>query len=401
MSITLKAVLDPRALSDGTHTVYIRITRDRKQNQVATGVRIDPKYFNENGNYEKYNWIRSTASGHAHYNSLIKTLIDRIKSILSQDPEITSEGIISSLKGRESKDFIQFWEDHMIIRNERLSANSKEKYVSQLNNFKKFTNKKAVPFSTLTYDLIIKYEAWILANDKAQSTCSKALGFLRTIIKEAEKSGYIKHEKNPFLYFTIKKYKTNKERLTPDEIKIFETKKAHTARIQACIDLFLMQYYTAGARVSDVIQMRWDAIKEDRWHYTMGKTDRMKNIRLNPRALEILKVYGADKSGGYVFPFLTDAIVKKAGDKFNKKLQSVTSQINQALKEFSEKHKINKKVSSHIARHSFADNIRKASGDIYAISKALGHTKISTTETYLSSLDDGAVDKLMDVLDSI
>jgi len=322
-------------------------------------------------------------------------------TLINQDPDITSDGIIQSLKGGDTADFIDFWREHMKIRNERLSPTSKDKYVSQLNNFIEFTEKKTVPFSKLTYDLIIKYEAWMLANNKAQSTCSKAMGFLRTIIKEAEKSGFIKHEKNPFLYFTIKKYKTNKERLTPDEIKIFETKKAHTATLQACINIFLMQYYTAGARVSDVIQMRWDAIIDERWHYTMGKTNRMKNIRLNKRAINILKTYSKDKSGGYVFPFLTDAIVKASGDKFHKKIQSITSQINQALKDFADIHGITKKVSSHIARHSFADNIRKASGDIYAISKALGHTKISTTETYLSSLDDGAVDSLMDVLDRI
>ncbi len=49
-----------------------------------------------------------------------------------------------------------------------------------------------------------------------------------------------------------------------------------------------------------------------------------------------------------------------------------------------------------MARHSFADNARKQTKDIYAISKALGHSSISTNEKYLASFDDEAVDDLMD-----
>ncbi len=400
MPVTVKAILAPRANADNSHTVFIRITKDRKYTLHSIGVRIDKKHWNVNGNFENGNWIRTTHASYKQHNVSIKKEILKVTDITSVDPDVSLDQITIHLSGKSDYDFVQFWKDHMKVRNERLSPTSRDKYLSQLNNFIEFSGKIPVPFDKLTYDYINKYEAWMHSKEKAQSTISKAMGFLRTIIKEAEKSGHIKHDKNPFLYFTIKKYKTNKERLTPDEIKIFETNKAHTATIQACINLFLMQYYCAGARVSDVIQMRWDAIKDGRWFYTMGKTDRMKNIRLNQKAMNVLKVY-QDTDSSYVFPFLTDAIVKASGDKFHKKIQSITSQINQALKEFATLHKITKTVSSHIARHSFADNARKASGDIYAISKALGHTKISTTENYLSSLDDGAVDSLMDIVDSM
>ncbi|MBK7638425.1 MAG: tyrosine-type recombinase/integrase [Saprospiraceae bacterium] len=50
-----------------------------------------------------------------------------------------------------------------------------------------------------------------------------------------------------------------------------------------------------------------------------------------------------------------------------------------------------KKLTSHIARHSFADIARKKGISVYDISKALGHSSIAITEKYLASLDDGAV----------
>ena len=51
-----------------------------------------------------------------------------------------------------------------------------------------------------------------------------------------------------------------------------------------------------------------------------------------------------------------------------------------------------------MARHSFADHARTRSGDLYAISKSLGHGNLQTTETYLRSFDRDAVGSLADDL---
>lgn len=53
-----------------------------------------------------------------------------------------------------------------------------------------------------------------------------------------------------------------------------------------------------------------------------------------------------------------------------------------------------KGLSFHVARHSFADFARRQSGDLYAVSKALGHTSLQVTQNYLRSFDKDAVDKL-------
>jgi len=397
MPVTLKAIIKGRANADNTHTVFVRITKDRDYIVHSAGVRIDKKHWNEKGNYEKRNWIRATLGNSEQQNVTIKKIIDKVTDITSKDPDVTLAQIGIKISGKSDYDFIQFWKDDMIQRNLRLSPTSRDKYKSQINNFIAFTKNKPVPFSDLTYQFIQKYYAWMLTENKAESTALKAMAFLRTIVIESVKSGYIKHAENPFLYFKIKEYKVNKVRLNSDEILIFETKEAKTITMQASVHLFLMQYYNAGARVSDVIQMRWEDVINDRWFYTMGKTDRMKNIKLSTKALEILKIYGYGiKKTGYVFPFLTAENVKAAGDRFHKKIQSVTAQVNFNIKEFALINEINKTISTHTARHSFADAARKISGDVYAISKALGHSKISTTEKYLASLDDGSVDELMD-----
>ena len=56
------------------------------------------------------------------------------------------------------------------------------------------------------------------------------------------------------------------------------------------------------------------------------------------------------------------------------------------------------RISMHLARHSFADYARAKSGNLYAISKTLGHSSLQITQTYLKSFDQEAVDQLADTL---
>lgn len=56
---------------------------------------------------------------------------------------------------------------------------------------------------------------------------------------------------------------------------------------------------------------------------------------------------------------------------------------------------ITKKLSMHIARHSFANIARQKKANVYDISKALGHSSIKITETYLSAFDTQSEDETM------
>ena len=49
---------------------------------------------------------------------------------------------------------------------------------------------------------------------------------------------------------------------------------------------------------------------------------------------------------------------------------------------------INKKISTHTARHSYADIARQKTDNIYNLSKTLGHSSIKITEAYLASFDE-------------
>ena len=119
----------------------------------------------------------------------------------------------------------------------------------------------------------------------------------------------------------------------------------------------------------------------------------MVSIPLPEPALAIVEAYSKSERE-YLFPFL------KAGDEANsvklrRRISSRNVVVNQNLKKLAKIAEIEDEgLSFHVARHSFADYARRQSGDLYAVSKSLGHASLQVTQNNLNSFDKDAVDKL-------
>jgi integrase len=155
--------------------------------------------------------------------------------------------------------------------------------------------------------------------------------------------------------------------------------------------MFLFAFYNAGIRISDILLMTWDNIQEGRLVYTMYKTSKPHSLTLKEKPLAILEKYKG-KNESYIFPFLSDRYDYSDPIFKHNQIGAKTALINKYLKEIATKAKISKNVTTHTARHSFADIARQKTDNIYNLSKALGHSSLKITESYLASFDDQAVD---------
>lgn len=219
------------------------------------------------------------------------------------------------------------------------------------------------------------------------------LKIFRRIIRNAVKEDLIAYEKNPFLKKKLKKKKTQKVKLTLDEIKaIHQIEAEKGTRLFDAKNTFLFSFYCAGIRFSDLTTLTWNNINNEKLAYSMSKTGTTKEIPLVPQAIEILLEYGYEgrdeKTGEFIFSLLDES--KDYSDVFflKKQISSKNVIINKNLKKVAKKAEIKKNVSFHIARHSFADYARKKKMDLYSISKALGHSDLKTTEHYLKGFDE-------------
>ncbi|MDB4539451.1 tyrosine-type recombinase/integrase [Saprospiraceae bacterium] len=80
------------------------------------------------------------------------------------------------------------------------------------------------------------------------------------------------------------------------------------------------------------------------------------------------------------------------------RISSRTTKINELLKNIASKAGIDKRLTSHVARHSFAEIARVKGVPLYDISKALGHSSLAITEQYLSSFDENSLQNAMDMI---
>ncbi len=134
--------------------------------------------------------------------------------------------------------------------------------------------------------------------------------------------------------------------------------------------LIIQVGYSAGLRVSEIINLKWQDIDQDRnlIHIKKAKGKKDRIVMLSQKVKESLQTIKQEKKG---FVFITN----RGGKYTHRTIQKI---IENATK----KAKIRKKVSPHTLRHSFATHLLEAGTDIRYIKDLLGHSNISTTLIY-------------------
>jgi integrase/recombinase XerD len=140
----------------------------------------------------------------------------------------------------------------------------------------------------------------------------------------------------------------------------------------------LMTLYGTGVRRAELCGLKVLDIDSERMviHVRHGKGDRDRDVLLSPKLLETLREYWRwMKPKTYLFPGMVNNW--RADVPINHKVVWV------AVKEAAERAGINKRVSPHTLRHSFATHMLEAGADLRTIQMLLGHAKLADTTVYL------------------
>lgn len=177
---------------------------------------------------------------------------------------------------------------------------------------------------------------------------------------------------NPFNNFRCSYTAPDREVLTQEELDTIRFKDIPNPRLSEVRDVFVFCCYT-GFAYSDIYKFEYDAVTKgidgESWLSTnRQKTGTKESVPLLPVALDIIQKYRDHK-------YCIGA---------NKLLPVNSNQrYNSYLKEIADICNINKKITSHIARHTFATTVTLANGvPIETVSSMLGHNSIRTTQIY-------------------
>lgn len=386
---TYKAVLSPYKKTDGTHLILIRVTKRRKISYISVEHSVKPKYWNDGK-------VRATHSMHAIYNNDIKKIIRDAEIIESKafhsDVEIDSKTIRKKVKKTPGKiSFKALATDY--INSLRVSSRTKKRYHSHLAMFTKIAGD--ITPEGITKTVILDFETKALEK-KSENTIHRGIATLSGAYTALQISEDIPLGPNPFKNATVKEKKSDKQRLDIEEIEALSIVKG-TSPEEISKDVFLLQYYLGGLRISDVLLLKIKNIHKNRILYSDMKTERPQSHIITPKAKEIIAKYSKGKNpDNYLLPMLTIEITSL--QLLEEEIEAKTAYVNKYLKQLAKKANITKTITSHVARHSFADHLRKSGTNLYTISKALGHSSLEMTENYLESFDTDAVDNAMNDL---
>ena len=214
-----------------------------------------------------------------------------------------------------------------------------------------------VEFSKVTENIAATFAETLKRQGVRPASVHVYVKSLSSIYNKAIRRG--DYSANPFANVQTTNRNREREYLTEDELRRLESLKNLTRPQQRTLDIFLFQCYT-GLRKSDVKRLRWSDIQDGAVILRQQKTQNTVFIPLSSRARAVLERQTADRS--------TIFDVKTA---YNISIATIMQLAG-----------IDKHITSHCGRHTFAVLSLNRRIPIEVVSKLLGHTRLQTTQIY-------------------
>ena len=240
-------------------------------------------------------------------------------------------------------------------------------------------------FSALTPELLKRYEYSLASNNCEPNTISLYMRTLQTICRKAEEEGITVIPEGLFSkVFTG--YTSPARRSIPVEVmRLLRDAELNekSRRYAFARDMFLLSFYLRGIPFIDLAYLRKCDLKEGILTYRRRKTGKQACVQVEPCAMEIIRRYAVkDGVSGYLLP-----IIRQTGEREQERKQydSALRLYNKHLKVLAEVLGLNVKLTSYVARHTWATTAHDIGVDIADISEALCHSSEKMTKNYIRS----------------
>ncbi|WP_305380043.1 site-specific integrase [uncultured Duncaniella sp.] len=424
---TFRFELNGRPTRNKTYVVYLRVTVGGKRKLIKTMVEIArPSDFNAKCKGE--NWIRGGVRDAKVLNAQLADILAKAKETykeLDKEGEVTTVALAKEMNTEVvSPSFLAFARERAQMIYDNGGWRNWRKYCGLINKLDAFRKKRRmadITVADMTVELLTRFDNFLhkWENEREPgkllhpNTIEVQFNILRTLVHRAIEVGIMEASKDPFLVFKYKGVKTIKEKLDDSEMeRIINLELEEGSLIWHCKNYFLFSYYCAGIRAADLIQLRWGNVTASgRLHYQMGKNHKERDLLLVEQAIEILRHYQREdaKATDYIFPLLSndaeyagyvtqadkDRMRPELRHKMYQDISSKNALINKYLKKIAEKAEIEKPLSMHISRHSFAHIAQESGAESSAIKNILGHSNLATTERYMGSFDTSKTDETL------
>jgi integrase/recombinase XerD len=336
----VSAIIKGRTDENGHRPIQVRITKGKQRSYKPTHIRIDPELF-EKGR------VKPKHPKHKEYNEKLSMLILQYQAqTLNPEKKVVKIHLFDYIS-----QCINQWD--------RVRKDSTIRvYVSQLEKLKAFTPN--ILLSHVDQNFLYSYQSFLVKLGNAKNTVWSAFKFLRTILNKAVQDDLI--DKSPFKKFTMPRYEeTVKNYLSDKEInkidKFCQDKKCPKELV--FVGTWFLIACTTGLRLADLRAFDRKAnIHSGRLVVKTSKTGDIIGLPITPK----LKSY---------FERIKYQPLNMTGENYNRLLKLIAMGAG-----------IDKKISSHSARHSFSMALANNGVSQEVAAKLLGHADMRSTRTY-------------------
>jgi integrase/recombinase XerD len=376
--ITVLFVLNSsRTNQKGLCPLHCRITLFKERKQFSTGLFVNPIYWNS-----KCQKVNISEANHKYINAQIERLQVKIFNIALvfqlQEMEYSLEDIYKEYKGigiKKEECFSSYYNQHLSrikkLIGLEIKQNTYDKFAYVGKDLEAFIickyKKTDVSLEGLNLQFLDDFDYFLKTEKKQkQITINKEIQRLKTPIKRAISEGYI--DRDPFILYKSKVVRKEVVYLSTEELKVLEEAVIKPERLVMIQDLFIFCCYT-GLAYNEMAHL-------DKKHIQIGfdgtnwiqmkreKTQRQISIPILPKAQEIICKYSSDIN--LIFPSISN------------------QKFNSYLKEIAEITGIEKRLTHHTARKTFASTVLLYNDvPMEVVSELLGHSNmVITQESY-------------------
>jgi len=374
-----------KAATNGLVPIYTRITIGGKRIELSTNRFVETSKWSTDAGKMK-GATEEARSINNHLELLKNQIRDAEMELVYKKLPITTETLKSKLFGLDERVrmLVPIFQDHnnkiKELVGKEYAPGTLERYKTSLSHTIDFLkwkyNCSDIDINLIDHTFITDYEFYLRSvRNCANNTAVKYIKNFHKVIKICIDNDWI--TKNPFSNYKAKLNEVERDYLSETEIQNLINKDFSIERIALVRDIFVFSCFTGLAYV-DVKNLTINninyGIDGQKWIFThRQKTETASKIPLLPipeMLIEKYKNHPQCLNQNRLMPILTN------------------QRMNSYLKEIAAVCGINKELTFHIARHTFATTVTLSNGvPIETVSKMLGHKSIKTTQHYAKILD--------------
>ena len=371
--------------TSGPVAIYLRFTIDGHRAEASTGKVCDPGRWNTQAG-RAIGTKEDVRTLNAYLDTLHSQAQEFHRWMTANDEMVTAESLKNRFIGKADKvrTLITVFEDHnqkmRSLIGQEFEKSTLQRYETALMHTKDFMqwqhNISDIPITKINFAFLNDFEYYLRSVRKcANNSAIKYIKNLGKIVRICLGNGWLTVD--PYLNYKPKTKAVHRDVLTKEELDRLIKKKFDIERLNVVRDVFVFCCYTGLAYVDVHKLKRSELVKGidgDLWIYTSRKkTDTLSRIPVLPAALSVIGTYNDHPQC-----IVEDSLLPVMSNQ----------KMNAYLKEIADLCKINKLLTFHIARHTFATTVTLNNGvPIESVAKMMGHTSIKTTQIYAKVMD--------------